>query len=238
MLRSVMSRVGMPRAALSAKRGQRRVLWGCLALVLAFGAASAHAEDDDEDLTFEQKLMRNLLGGVLGTGPGIDYRERAPLVVPPSRDLPPPEPGTAAINNPAWPVDADVKRRKEERKRSREARRFHSDNEDGRALRPDELELGRKAGAGRVTPGRALTEDEAARPLSPSALGYKGGLFSNLFGGGGEEKPAVFAGEPERSSLIEPPPGYRTPSPAQPYGLAKEKYVPQAVKPEDIAVGR
>ena len=39
----------------------------------------------------------------------INYQERAPLVIPPSRNLPPPERTDAAIaNNPAWPKDPDV----------------------------------------------------------------------------------------------------------------------------------
>ena len=47
-----------------------------------------------------------------------------------------------------------------------------------------------------------------------------------------------FAGEPPRTSLIEPPVGYRTPSSSQPYGvIGEEKYTPKAVKPEDIPVG-
>jgi len=38
-----------------------------------------------------------------------------------------------------------------------------------------------------------------------------------------EEDIVPFTGETPRASLIEPPSGYRTPSPAQPYGLGKEK---------------
>ena len=41
------------------------------------------------------------------TTPEIDYRERSPLVVPPSRDLPPPQ-AKATPKNPAWPNDPDV----------------------------------------------------------------------------------------------------------------------------------
>ena len=36
-------------------------------------------------------------------------------------------------------------------------------------------------------------------------------------------KPARFTGEPARASLTDPPPGYQTPSPDQPYGLGKDK---------------
>ncbi len=48
------------------------------------------AEDED---TFEQKIIKNILGGLgVDVGrPGIDYRERSPLVIPPTLDLPPPQ---------------------------------------------------------------------------------------------------------------------------------------------------
>jgi hypothetical protein len=212
----------------------RKVMVAALGFVLLLGAPAALAADDEDELTFEQKLMRQLFGGILSPGADIDYRERSPLVVPPTRDLPPPAQGAAVTNTPAWPVDADVKRRKEEVKRTKQARRVQSDNEEGRALRPDELNVGRKAGAGRVT-GPVKPESDR---LTPDELGYKGGMWSNFFGTKKEE-PVPFAGEPPRTSLIEPPTGYRTPSSAQPYGIiGEEKYTPKAVRPEDIPVGR
>ncbi len=65
--------------------------------------------------------------------------------------------------------------------------------------------------------------------MSPSALGYKGGLFSNMFGSDKDNQQAAqFTGEPVRSSLTEPPPGYQTPSPDQPYGLGKASTAPKA----------
>ena len=217
------------------KRPRHKALAAALGFVLLLGAPVALAADDDDELTFEQKLMRQLFGGILTPGADIDYRERSPLVVPPTRDLPQPAQSAAATNTPAWPVDADVKKRKEEAKVRKQARRIQSDNEEGRALRPDELNAGRKAGAGRVTgPPKA----EADR-MSPNDLGYKGGMWSSFFGTKKEE-PIPFPGEPPRSSLIEPPTGYRTPSPNQPYGgpMTEEKYTPKAVKPEDIPVGK
>jgi hypothetical protein len=39
--------------------------------------------------------------------------------------------------------------------------------------------------------------------------------------GGKKEESAKFTGEPPRTSLTDPPPGYQTPSPDQPYGLGK-----------------
>ena len=77
-------------------------------------SAPARAADDDEP-SIDQKVMRSIMEG-LGLRrdgeEGITYRERAPLVIPSSRDLPPPDTGDAAATNPAWPKDPDVERRK------------------------------------------------------------------------------------------------------------------------------
>ena len=44
-------------------------------------------------------------------GAGIDYRERSPLVIPPSMDLPPPgSAAAAAARDPAWPKDPERKK--------------------------------------------------------------------------------------------------------------------------------
>src|SRR5213592_3840455 len=69
----------------------RRVLMACVcgALLALPAVASTQQAQDDED-TFEQKIIKNILGGMgvdVGRA-GIDYRERSPLVIPPTRDLP------------------------------------------------------------------------------------------------------------------------------------------------------
>ena len=98
--------------------GWRRAgaLAGVLALTLAIsvGAGTARAEDE-EDLPLDTKLFRQLMKdlGLLRDGESIEYRERAPLVVPPSRDLPPPRSENATTSNPAWPNDPDVQQRKQ-----------------------------------------------------------------------------------------------------------------------------
>jgi len=64
-----------------------------LAVALAWSAGSARAEDDDENVPLDTKLFRQFMKdlGLSRSGDGmIEYRERAPLVVPPSRELPPP----------------------------------------------------------------------------------------------------------------------------------------------------
>jgi hypothetical protein len=192
-------------------------------LVLACAATGVRAEDDD--LSLDQRIMRNFLGtfGLGGGTPEIEYRERSPLVVPPKADLPPPlaDP-TGQVAN--WPNDPTVKRRKEEAERRRSGKAVYDETEDARPLRPDELEMGRVSRRGVA---REATDDEKeGRPLKPSELGYRGGVFGTLFGQGKEEEAAQFTREPPRSSLTEPPAGYQTPSPNQPYRAKSERWVP------------
>ena len=83
-----------------------------IGLVMTAGPVGA-ADDDDDDMTFEEKIIDNIMRGVGATNMenrGIDYRERSPLVVPPKLNLPPP--GTAETKAPNWPKDPDEARRK------------------------------------------------------------------------------------------------------------------------------
>ena len=192
-----------------------------LAVVLALAGAPARAEDDEPSL--DKKLLRGLLEG-LGLKrdgePGINYQERAPLVIPPGRELPPPEKGDTVANNPAWPKDPDIARRKEAARLERNRNVSEEREIEQNPLRPDQMTPG---GSSRTPPSRRKTSTNLGHDgerMSPSELGYKGGLFSSMFGGDKEES-AKFTGEPVRSSLTEPPPGYQTPSPDQPYGAGK-----------------
>ena len=117
-----------------------------LAIAIAWSAGCARAaDDDDEDVPLDTKLLRQFMKdlGLRRDGQeGIDYRERAPLVVPPTRDLPPPRSeDEVAAKTPAWPKDPDARRRKEATaaERARLKGNF-SVEEDMRALRPDELD--------------------------------------------------------------------------------------------------
>lgn len=193
------------------------------ALALACASGPALAADDDEEDSFETKIIKGILG--INDRDSIDYRQRPPLVVPPSRNLPPPE-TTATVANPAWPKDPEIAEKKKRKAAAREQRR--TVEEEGRPLTPAELDRGRKAGAGRVTdarPGDAVFE--GGRPLRPPELGYKGGLLDSIWKGEKDEA-AVFTGEPQRTDLTQPPAGYMTPSPSHPYGLSPKK---EAAKP-------
>ena len=203
------------------RKASRCFLLAMMVMVSAAGTAFA-GEDEDED-TFEQKVIKKILRG-LGADVGqgrIEYRERSPIVIPPGRDLPPPE-SAAVVENPNWPKDPDQQPKKKSESKSIRSDSIARHNTERATISPDELERGRVAGAGRVTePSKDPMSDSSeygGRPLPPSKLGAKSFFGWSMFNNKPEQAP--FTGEPERSSLTQPPPGYQTPSPNYPYGLA------------------
>lgn len=195
--------------------------------VLGFGLMSVgavHAQNaiSDDDDTFEEKIIKNVMTGLGGTNmenSGINYRERSPLVVPPRIDLPPPD-AAAEVTAPNWPKDPDVQRRKAAAGARKNERKL-TPVEGGRSLPPSEL-------AQRAAPAAASATDSAqpgnssTNPmLSPSQLGFNGSMFS-LFKGNTAES-ATFNGEPTRESLTQPPVGYQTPSPNYAYGTGPKE---------------
>jgi hypothetical protein len=219
-----------------------------LAVLMACAAVSARAaDDDDSDKNSIWNLDQRILGDFMrslglrnGNEPQIDYRERSPLVVPPSRNLPPPE-ASVSPRNPAWPVDPDVKRKRDaDAKRKVQSSRGYDIDREGRVLTPSELNPpGARTTTGSVTPGTPAGSTSDGKPLLPSELGYFGGLFSAAGFGFGAQKDEVgtFTAEPPRTSLTAPPVGYQTPSPAQPYGVTKRIEYEKPMKTEDIPVG-
>lgn len=198
---------------------------------LVMSASAARADDEDEDdSTFEEKIIKNIMTGLGGTNmesQGINYRERSPLVIPPKIDLPPPAQTSDALA-PNWPKDPDVKRRKAAAAAGKQ--RKLSPQESSRILTPAELEVGRTAGGPRagndpMQPGVTNTNPI----LSPSQLGFTGGL-SSLFGGSKVET-APFTGEPSRDALTQPPSGYQTPSPNYAYGTGPKESLNREYNP-------
>jgi len=124
----------------------RHGLAACACVVLlgfagSLGAQAQTQADPDED-SFEQAIIKNIMGGLgVDVGrPGIDYRERSPLVIPPTLDLPPPVAANPSAANPAWP-------REPERKRSaaairQNARATTEDPGTTSVLTPEELRRG------------------------------------------------------------------------------------------------
>jgi hypothetical protein len=222
MMMSAMSKKRLFRATLGVALGVA-ILVGCA------GTGARAAEEEDDDTPLDTKIFQNILQAIglrRGEGANIEYRERSPLVVPPNRNLPPPDSNTAAAKNPTWPTDPEVKRRKEAKAtRNTPEKPGDSVMESSRPLRPDELRgSGAPAGSASQADNNKTTPiRDPSAPLKPSELGYKGGLFSSIFNPAKDEEYTTFTGETPRTSLIEPPAGYRTPSPSQPYGVGKEK---------------
>jgi len=143
----------------------------------------------------------------------INYSERSPLVVPPTRDLPKPQSATTKPV-PNWPTDPEIiKQQKAKDDEKVTPRPYDSVTYSSRALTPGEL------GVGRVTP--AVSAPGVGEQSSPSELGQPKKSFFN-FDWVNKEEYGTFTGEPPRVSLTDPPPGYQTPSPDQPYGIVPE----------------
>lgn len=207
-------------------------------LIMGGGMASkANAADNDDEL-LDVKIMRKVMRGLglkRGDEESIDYRERSPLVVPPSTELPPPADPTLAERDPAWPQDPDVTRARQAAKRQKKVIDW---SDDARALRPDELNRGIPRAA--PAPGQAVakTAEESQRVSNPRELGFNGfGNLRSLFGFTPKEETSNFVDEPKRTELTQPPPGYLTPSPTQPYGTSKADEKPKAADPMEQAVG-
>jgi hypothetical protein len=148
----------------------------------------------------------------------IDYSERSPLVVPPSADLPKPgsDENIRALN-PEWPVDQDIKRKKTAAK---EAKKPIDQPNDlfygGRLMKPQDWKQAKSKGRGEGTEMMTDEEKRGMYRVSPDKLGFKGW---------DKKDEMVFKKEPERTSLLQPPPSYQTPSPNAPYGIVEEEKV-------------
>jgi hypothetical protein len=208
----------------NARFSLRASLMACGVLLALGSAVSAQQADDEDEDTFEQKIIKNILGGMgVDVGrPGIDYRERSPLVIPPTLDLPPPQAAGVAASNPAWPREAERKKTAVKRVHTR------ANTEDpgtSAVMTPEELNRGRIARTGATSnplESNAISDDAAGRPMTPGQL-KTGSIFTwdNVMGTNRDK--ATFTGEPARSSLTMPPPGYQTPSANQPYQAGVER---------------
>jgi hypothetical protein len=229
----------------SAPRLRKLLIAGLCGGLLALPvAAFAQQAQDDED-TFEQKIIKNILGGMgvdVGRS-GIDYRERSPLVIPPTRDLPTPQAAGSAAHNPAWPRDPERIKSAAPRN-TRNARATTNEPGTDSILTPDELRRGVNPRAARVTdPSQtagSLEQYNLERgQSSPRELQSKSIFTWDGLMGTHMKDTAKFETEPTRSSLTQPPPGYQTPSPSQPYGSGNDKgsgwKIPNIL---DRAVGR
>ena len=186
-----------------------------LAATLAVGmacalgsAARAGDYDDPSGTSFSSKVFKAIgLPDPDHPEYEINYSERSPLVVPPNRNLPPPI-ATDKPPVPNWPQDPDFKKRQAGTTKKPASPFSDPVMEEGRPLRPDEL----------IPPG----SHSSAASTSPGIETKKGnGLLS--FDWFKKEEYGTFTGEPPRANLTDPPPGYQTPSPDQPYGISPDR---------------
>jgi hypothetical protein len=151
----------------------------------------------------------------------IDYNERSPLVVPPSADLPKPGGVSAKQLNPEWPVDQDIKDARVAAKEAKKPIDFPNDTfYNGANSRLSIDEMTRKGAAGS---GKAGTVDVLQAEKEHAVNGeYRLTTHELGFKGWGHKQEMTFTKEPERTSLLQPPPGYRTPSANAPYGIVED----------------
>lgn len=198
-------------------RARHLALFTAAALIASAAALPAQAQEEDKSLT--ENILTGL-GLTAPTPPDIDYRERAPLVVPQNSDvLPPPRSADELAANPAWPKDPEEVARRKQAALDAQVSHQHSryDGLDPRPLKPSQIEGGKRAG---TVVGSGFGLKDGDNHISPTELEFKG--WGNILNGG-QEKPLVFTGEPEREALVQPPPGYQTPAPNAPYGTVEKK---------------
>jgi len=187
-------------------------------IVCVQSVAARAGDDDSEEPSLTSKILRTLgLKDPRVMEYGINYSERSPLVVPPSRNLPPPVTANAAPA-PNWPKDPDVAQRAVARAKKKEIHPYNF-TEDARPLRPNELDQGKgpnRDDGKMASPGGSDVQAQ----MSPYDLAGKKNFWN--FDWFKKEQYATFTGEPARTTLTDPPPGYLTPSPDQPYGIGGE----------------
>jgi hypothetical protein len=194
--------------------GKTRVL----AALVAAGGLAGCASGDGVAVTpgrFEGNTTLQTLSGdgiIPRKKEEIAYRPRSPLVLPQKYELREPESTEiAAESNPAWPKDADVQRKRKEKEFAElpaaeyDRQRGVPNNPSDLLLTAEEMEKGRKEGAGQVTDPTA-SYDRQRVWLLPSEYQRKPSA---------EELEAkrldAQTPEPRRRYLTEPPTGYRAP---------------------------
>lgn len=160
----------------------------------------------------EGMLFKNLVegSGLFGSSKAdIEYKQRAPLVVPPSSTLPKPQ-EAGAHRSAAWPDDPDVARRKAERDSSNI---LFQNTESYRAnTRPlmsqEELRRGRVTGRTNGPDGIVADHNNYNNQIQPIRVGREMAARQSQT----DEASVAYGTEPARRYLHEPPTGYRRPA--------------------------
>ncbi len=154
----------------------------------------------------EGTLLRDIFGriGILEPEqPQIEYRERAPLVVPPSRDLPPPRPTEQVGDAPNWPQDRRDRLAREEQM---ELERFQERVRAGDGAREDTPNLRVPSGAGQAA---RIDPNDPWGDQPPEFTREQSEAFQRrMRGGDGAEAQGL-----TRRSLTDPPSHFLQPAP-------------------------
>lgn len=151
------------------------------------------------------KAVMTGLGAIDPHEKPIEFRPRAPLVVPPKRDLRTPVDGDAATPR-SFPRNPE-----EVAEEQRKAAFENAPGRDGRVMTPDELARYAIPGAGKVD----RYDPNPSRKLSPEEM--KGQAVVNAEAIKRAQNPTG------RRTLVEPPDAYRKPSPNAPVAPPEEK---------------
>jgi hypothetical protein len=184
-------------------------------LFLALGACTqgGFVEEGTEAPPGDDNVAKNLLIGMGAiddpNAKAVKYQPRAPLVVPPKRNLPSPVDPDATAANSNFPVDQEEQDAK--RRRATPDGKF----EDGHVMTPAERARYANLPVGDA-PARTFNEKDSSKPLTPDQMSGK------------EMKDAVAQIEQRQkanpqTSLLTPPADYRTPSSKAPIDPPKEE---------------
>ena len=192
------------RATLFDLKTTAKALAGISVLACGLSVATslpARALDDGQQNIFETLLGFIMMNPVDRNDKAaeIDYRERAPLVLPPKMDLrQPQEPGST--RSASWPQDPDVLKHKKAMLEASRAKGSPAKGND--VLSKQELNTGRYATTD-STPQQPRCGDNQHNCLyvNPDVL-RAGGEFEPT-------KTVAVGEEPEREYLTQPPKGYR-----------------------------
>ncbi len=155
----------------------------------------------------EGMLFQRLMSGVIGSDkPDIDYRERPPLVVPPSSALPRPQ-EPVSERSAAWPNDPDVAARREAAAAARIPSVLNEKHRDNPMLTQQELRQGRTTRDG-GRPVVAEDQNNYNNQIQPIRIGRD--LAARRSQDRTDE--ILYGEEPARRTLTEPPVGYRRPA--------------------------
>jgi hypothetical protein len=151
----------------------------------------------------------------------IEYKERAPLVVPPSFNLRPPEEKSAASRIGNWPNDPDIAKKKAKDEDDRRPRSASSEK-GGPKLSADELQAGRISGNSAPVNGQFdPTRPDSRGWLSPDVIRSQGQTFR------GNQEPDLKPGEePKRKYLTDPPKGIRAAAKGAPVTATRDTSAP------------